>query len=313
MKNKDKVKLSPVQGAGDCGYHVVILGLLYLTIKATEDQKIASMINSSDAISKLLAAQPITLTKYLIKPTNQECLLNYLDAMAASSFEQLTFNEILSNFTLQLKQIILDSDWLQDRIQNEIKSGLWLETHRTWEKLPSFKSIMKKIQFTADQLYEKATTEHPKMNDDLLFEIIFQAQIQACNALTNQELILAANEVISSFYAIDSPKAWLDHAFLKQLVTHLLGSPDCMFDINGVLITGGEPSNNHWYVELPNDTYTQKFISIYKMNHHTGLMIVVPETKIEVSISNHSSLFSLASPINKSHNSENSISKLSSY
>ncbi|KTD22831.1 Uncharacterised protein [Legionella lansingensis] len=302
-----KVKLSPVQSVGDCGYHTVIIGLFYLALKAREDEKIASVINVSDTLSKLLAAQPGSLKKCLVKPfkTNQECLLSYLDAMAATGFEQLTFNEILSNFTSQLKRLNCDSDWLEERVKNEIKSGLWLETNRAWEKLPSFKKIMKKIQMKADELYEKAIAVNPqKPNDDLLFEIMFQAQIEACDALTDEELILSAKEVISHFYAVDAPKAWLDDAFLKRLVTHLLGSSNIMFDKDSVKITGEGPNNNHWYIELPNDECTQKFISIYKTGYHSGLTIVLPGTKVEIALSSYSSLFPPATKIDKTHDPE---------
>ncbi|QLZ70455.1 hypothetical protein FOLKNPGA_03269 [Legionella sp. PC1000] len=301
-----RVKLSPIQSSGDCGYHVVIIGLLYLALKATEDAKIASTINSSNAISKLLSTHPNSF-KCLERPfkTNQECLLNYLDAMAVPGFEQLSFSEILSHVTLQLKQINSGSDWLQERIKNEIKSGLWLETNRAWEKLSSFKNIMKKIQMKADKLYEKATAIKSDIsNNEQLLEIIFQAQIEACDALTEDELTASSKEVISHFYTKDAPKAWLDDEFLKCLVTHLLGSSDIMFDKNAIQITGKGPSNNHWYLELPNDKWTQKFISIYKTGYHSGLTLILPGTQVEVVLSSYSSLFPPVSTIDKKRQSE---------
>ncbi|WP_454782228.1 hypothetical protein [Legionella sp. WA2022007384] len=294
IERAEKVKLSPVQNTGDCGYHVVVIGLFYLALKAAADEKIVSTLNSSELLTKLLAAQPSSITGCLAKPfkTNQECLLSYLDAMTAKGFDQLTFSEILSNFTLQLKQVNSSSDWLQERVKNEIKSGLWLEVNRAWEKLSSFKNIMKKIQIKSDELYQQATKEKSsKMDTDSLYAVIFQAQIEACNALSEEELTASAQEVITHFYTVDAPKAWVDSEFLKRLVTNLLGTSTLMFDLNGAEITGEGPSDCHWYIKLPNDEYTKQLISIYKSGYHSGLTIVLPGTKLEVSLSSYSSLF----------------------
>ncbi|MCW8416803.1 hypothetical protein OQJ18_13930 [Fluoribacter dumoffii] len=300
MQNKneisgiDKIKLSPVQSTGDCGYHVVVIGLFYLALKAAKEQPLASAINTSKAISKLLEEQPDSLKRCLSKEfgTNQECLVSYLEAMTVKGFEQITFNEILSHFTSQLKEMDCGSAWLSERIKNEIKSGLWIETNREWETLPAFKLIMKKIQLKADALYENAcATKTSRADGDFLFEILFQAQIETCNTLGDDELTPAVKEVISRFYAKDAPKVWVDSEFLKNLVTHLLGSSETMFDKQAVAITSEGPSNNHWYIDLPNDEFAQKFISIYKSGYHSGLSIILPETRVEVPLSSFSSFF----------------------
>lgn len=292
---KEMIKLSPVQNTGDCGYHVVIIGLFYLALKATDDEKIASMINSSKIISDLLAAQPISLKKYLEKPfkTNQECLMSYLESMATTSLPKISFNEILLNFTLQLKELNCSSDWLQSRVQSAIKSGLWMESNREWEKLFSFQNIMKKIQLKADELYRKATVDNNgEFNDDLSSQILFQAQIEACEALTQEELAKPAQEVITHFYTVDAPKVWVDSDFLKCIVKELLGTSYPMFDKTSMQITSEGPSSDHWYIELLNDKYMQKFISIYKTGYNTGLHLTLPGTQVDVTLSSYSSLFS---------------------
>ncbi|QMT61573.1 hypothetical protein [Legionella sp. PC997] len=310
IERVDKVKFSPAQNSGDCGYHVVVIGIFYLALKAAVDESIRSALNSSKLLTKILEAQPNSLKGCLVKSfkTNHECLLSYLDAMAAHGFEQLSFNEILSNFTLQLKQANTNSPWLHERLKNEIKSGLWLEDNRVWEKLASFKSIMKKIEAKSDELYEKATREKSlKSDNDSLYAIIFQAQIEVCNALADEELSAAAQEVITHFYTGDAPKVWVDSEFLKTLVGDLLGTSSFMFDKDGAHITSNGPSESHWYVNLPNDEYTKQFMSIYKSGYHSGLTIVLPGTKLEVSLSSYSSLFSPATNININNDFEGSI------
>lgn len=294
FKSEDKIKLSPAQDSGDCGYHTIVIGLFYLALKATEDEKVARAINSSKSISSLLAEQPSLLQGALKKSfkTNHECLLSYLDSMDTVAFYKPSFDEILLNFTLQLKQVNAISNWLQDRIQNEIKSGLWLESNRQWDRLASFQHIMKKIQVKADELYKKETASKcGDLTSDLYAEIMFQAQIETCAALTPEDLALSAKEVVAHFYTSNAPKAWVDIEFLKCLVSDLLGSPEMMFDKHRLQITGEGASSDHWYIELPNDAHTKKFISIYNKGYQTGLSIVPSKANIEVTLSSCSSLF----------------------
>lgn len=294
FKRTNKIKFSPVQNSGDCGYHTVVIGLFYLALKATEDEKVACAINSSKSISSLLAEQPGFLQGALKKDfkTNHECLLSYLDSMDTADYYKPSFDAILINFTLQLKQVNSDSDWLQKRIQNEIRSGLWLESNRQWDRLVSFQHIMKKIQAKAGELYEKATASKCReLNGDLPAEIMFQAQIETCAALTSEDLVLSAKEVVTHFYTANAPKAWVDIEFLKCLVSDLFGTPDMMFDKHNLQITGDGASSSHWYIELPNDEHTKKFISIYKKGYQTGLLIVPSKANIEVTLSSCSSLF----------------------
>lgn len=288
VKIAERIKLSPNQSTGDCGYHAVIIGLFYLALKANEDELIASAINSSRSIRQLLDQQPDNLQRSLKKPfkTNHECLLSYLDLLDTSGFYKPSFNEFINNFTKELKQINSSSDWLRERIQNEIKSGLWPESNRQWDGLSSFQPIKRKIQLKADALYEKATqAKRRDLDSDLLSQIIFQAHIDACGELTYQELELSANEIITHFYTVNSPKAWLDIEFLKCLVRDLLGASDMMFDKSALQITGQGASAEHWYIDLPHDKHT-KFI--LKMGDKTGFSVVPSNANVEVPLSSFS-------------------------
>lgn len=266
-----KYKLSPPYDLGDCGYHVVITGLFYLALKAKKDPELAKAINSSKSIGKLLKVASDAVVQ---KEEDQvQCLLRYLDAMSRDGFDKLCCRDVFEDFAARLKDICVQSDWLKKRIKEEIKSGLWSETHPCWEKFSSFQQIKRKITEKEDELYAKLSPA--QQNDgEIINKILFEARIQACEALADKELIEPVNEVLSKCYGPSSKKAWLDSDFLKSLVKDLLGSDDYMFAPSGLMITGSGPSRDHWYIELPDDLHSQELIKACNSGYQRGLEII---------------------------------------
>ncbi|MFC7780237.1 hypothetical protein [Legionella taurinensis] len=224
-----RIQLSPQQQDGDCGYQVITLGLFYLALRAASSSSLKEQLNNSDALACLLACVIPPVPRFLPQDKssgNTQKLLHHLQAVASvSTWDSPGFDEVLSSFTVALKQRASQSTWLSEQVKQKIKSGLWYDDYRCWENYHSFKSIKEKVISQMDELYARL---RKKDAGDLekIQEVMFKARVGVCNQLSDEELLDPVNEVICKYYQDVSKKAWLDCEFLKALTADLLGSSD---------------------------------------------------------------------------------------
>lgn len=271
-----KIQLSPQQQDGDCGYQVITLGLFYLALRAASSPSIRELLDNSKALTCLLTSVIPPVRHCLSQDTssgNAKNLLHHVQAVASENrWDRPGFDQILSSFTVALKQRASQSTWLSDHVKQKIKSGLWFEDYCCWENYPSFKSIKQKVIRQMDEFYVKLGKKDA-CDFEKIQEIMFNARVAVCNQLSDEELLEPVNEVIRKDYQDVSKKAWLDCEFLKALSTDLLGCSDIFFSGREVMITGCATDSNHWSIELPEDEASEKLIGLYQQGYQRSLLV----------------------------------------
>ncbi|KTD45869.1 hypothetical protein Lrub_2666 [Legionella rubrilucens] len=270
-----RIQLSPQQQGGDCGYQVITLGLFYLALRAASSSSLQERLDNSKALACLLTSVIPPVPHILLQDKssgNAKNLLHHVQAVASGTWDSPGFDEILSSFTVALKQRASQSTWLPEQVKQKIKSGLWFDDYCCWENYPSFKAIKEKVICQMDELYARLSKKDA-CDFEKIQEVMFNSRVTVCNQLSDEELLEPVNEVIRRHYQDVFKKAWLDCAFLKALTADLLGCADLFFSGSDVMITGCATDSNHWSIELPGNEASEKLISLYQQGYQKTLSI----------------------------------------
>lgn len=253
-----KLKVEPPYSAGDCGYKAIIIGLFYLSLKAAAqpDQSL-----ESKAISTVLKSSPNSVYNWLLRSnlikedaTNAEILRAFVNGLNKKFMFNLT--EIYDELIPKLKIACSNSEWLYHLIKEILTSGLWESFDIA--NAPSLKKLENKIWSALIKL----TDNEKIISLDEMDTIKTQARSKVIASLPEVELKKIISDITKEIFLKEN--TWLDMLYLKKLSEQLLCSENILFDNNGININDNGPLNYHWYIDLPDDQYSQYLIEASK-------------------------------------------------
>ena len=257
-KSVAKLKVEPPYSTGDCGYQAIIIGLLYLSLKAA-DSKVDSL--ESKVINAVLQKKPNGISQWLVRAnlikdnaTNAEILRAFVSGLNKKFMFNLT--EVFEELIPKLKLASANSEWLHHLVKETLTSGIW--DAYDIENLTSIKALESKVNWII--------TELPESKDFMSFEDIdvlkIQARSQLISSLPEKQLKSIIDDVINHVFLKES--MWLDMFYLKKLTEQLLGGENILFDGDGVNINSKGPLDCHWYIDLPEDQYSRCLLEACK-------------------------------------------------
>lgn len=207
--------ISPMKGIGNCGYHVVLISLLYHALKATKDPSIKNEINSSVILKEILANMAKSNKDISLEQSNVDVLLSQMKSNTI-----IIGGETFSSFTNAIKQSCLKSEWLKSYIEEILLTGLWYSTNY-YANSSKIKTLSENISGTIQKQRYLFTSEWNSEDSDL---IIVQNYMSLLDKNTLQELI---KNIIDEVY--DTTAAWFDLEYLKNIDKMLFPNSDLLF------------------------------------------------------------------------------------
>ncbi|KTC91181.1 hypothetical protein OQJ18_13925 [Fluoribacter dumoffii] len=254
-QGRKRSKLEPPFDAGDCGYYAFCVGLLHLGMQAKQDPAVAETLNSSKPLSELFSN--MRMLNRFTGSDNVQTINNIVTELGSSSWDRLSFREVLADFSDGMRVSLLTSDLGVDYFKNMIKEGAWVIDNQKWMDLPQFKKLNRKI---LDRMQELAVGTDVSI--ERAGELRFQATLEIFKNLSEEVLEDMAKEVIKKYYGPGSKKAWLDADFLKNCSRQLFPKADNLFfDPQGIEITSKGPTDSHWYIDVPKNQTTDSLLS----------------------------------------------------
>lgn len=250
-----KIRIEPSYSAGDCGYKVLIIGLLYLSLK---EEKNSSKILENKDLSTILTSKPNGLYQWLMNSrlikgdvSNAEILRAFVNGLKDRFAYSL--DEFYEEITPKIKLASSRSEWLFNMTKEMLINGLW-DAYDNIHQVPAIKNLESKIIAKTSDLME----DRINVSLDEIDSLKATARKEIMTSISESQLKAIIQEVIKHLFL--KKDVWLDLFFLKQLGNQLLGSENIFFDENGIKINDKGTQRNHWHIDLPDDSFSQYLV-----------------------------------------------------
>ncbi|WP_454785714.1 hypothetical protein [Legionella sp. WA2024007413] len=232
--------VSPCKGPGNCGFHIILISLLYLVIKSKTEPELLKEINNSEVLGEILSQLQ---DKSLKSQKNVDILNDQINQMISGKTSCFDF---FSTMTEAMKKNFLKSDWLNNLVKNTLLAADWYfipnNPYLNSEALQNLADKIKKYLFLS-------RTSIFEMNDEDSFKLV-KKYLSSIDKSFFDELV---KKVTFEIYGTRS--AWLDYDFLTKVNEALFPNSKILFSKKWINLYNNA-SDDHWSLSIEKEDET---------------------------------------------------------